>query len=142
MVPTCIVFAEQMPLTYNQKIDRREVKNIVCTNRGKEKANMVCSDEIEYKIKQIWKKVLGNEVTNSQVAFFDCGGNSLTLNRMRVELEKCFERNFNIIDLLKYNTIEKIRVYLLNDENIKSKSSENTKTEIDRKKRYLNRYKK
>lgn len=65
-------------------------------------------DEIEIKLTNIWKKVLGIQAIGIHDNFFDLGGNSLLAVKLFAEIEKKIHKKFPFAALFQAPTIEKL----------------------------------
>lgn len=81
--------------------------------------------EIEIKIAQIWKEVLGVEEVATFDNFFDIGGDSIMINRMFELFQGEFPGQVSLADLFNYTTINDLAVYIEenNDEKNETDSS-------------------
>jgi len=102
MIPAFFVRIGKIPLTINGKVNRRilpepeEISNI--------KIEYVApKNEVERKIAEIWREVLGVEKIGILNDFFDLGGNSLKAVRAVSKMSIDFDVNIN--DLFQFQTI-------------------------------------
>ena len=111
MIPTGIGILEKLPLTPNDKIDRRALANLSADSYllSQNKANFVAPRTPEEEIlANLWAEVLQLEQISIHDNFFELGGNSLKvivlLNRIQ---EKC-NKNLQMVDLFKSPTIAEL----------------------------------
>lgn len=107
MIPSKIVLIDVMPLNANGKIDRKTL------------LSSYLSLNTEEKITDIWKNLLGVEVITCHDNFFDFGGHSLLLIKMKIQLEKIFQINIKKIELFKHPTISELTKYIIQRKNEK-----------------------
>ncbi|CAM2005624.1 non-ribosomal peptide synthetase [Acanthopleuribacter pedis] len=111
MVPEQIIALEAMPLTPNNKLNRKALpapnQQEAVTQRF-----VAPATEAEKKLAVIWQNVLGLEKVSSQANFFDIGGHSLLLARVHAALRKQFPKNITLLDLFRYTTISSLAAYL------------------------------
>lgn len=94
MQPSDYCYIRQMPRSLNGKLDAKKL--IVYFNEFYKKSSVLIEQEkemteTECKIADIWSEILGGSVISSRSAnFFSCGGNSLMLISMIVEIKKKF----------------------------------------------------
>ncbi len=69
-------------------------------------------NEIEIKLAEIWKKVLGAERISTRDNFFDIGGNSILLIQVHAKIEKLYPGAITGTDLFTYSTISKLARYI------------------------------
>jgi amino acid adenylation domain-containing protein len=109
MIPAAFVYLEKIPLTPTGKIDRKalpapEMKSsvqYVAPNTGMEKA-----------IADVWKKVLKKEKIGVNDNFFDIGGNSLNMMKVKNELKEIIGTDFPVVTLFTYTTVSSMARFL------------------------------
>ena len=107
MIPTYYVGVEEMPLTSGGKIDRKALpKPEFIVNSGVE----YCSPrtELELKMADMWKDVLGVQKISIDDNFFDIGGNSLKAVILLSRIHKEFDVKILLSDIFKTPTIREI----------------------------------
>ncbi|NIM16914.1 MAG: amino acid adenylation domain-containing protein [Candidatus Aminicenantes bacterium] len=112
MIPAHFVRMEKLPLTPNGKIDRKvlakmEVETGIATGADYQPPR----NQFEKKIKEIWSHLLAKEKIGIKDNFFDLGGHSLLLIKLKSKLEKTFNREISIIELFNYPTIDRQAQY-------------------------------
>jgi thioesterase domain-containing protein len=106
MVPNAIVMLERMPLLPNSKINRAALPS---PNSRQEQPECVePRDIIEFKLQQIWERVLGIRPIGVTDNFFDLGGHSFLGIRLMGEIESVFGRNLPLLMLFQEGTIERL----------------------------------
>ncbi len=111
MCPSKIIVVDDFPLTKNGKVDLDHlIKNFISTtNIIKENRQ---DTSILAKVKSVWKSVLNMQDVNSNINFFDIGGDSLLLVQLHYELEELLNQEIKILDLIKHPTIDKFVMYI------------------------------
>jgi acyl-CoA synthetase (AMP-forming)/AMP-acid ligase II/acyl carrier protein len=117
MVPSSFVFLKSLPLTSNGKIDRRQLPNANPERAQLEGSYVAPRTDIERTISSIWQELLGVARVGVQDNFFDLGGHSLLMVRMRNKLQEAFSIQPTIIDLFRYPTISSLTKYLGQEKN-------------------------
>nr|WP_154958154.1 non-ribosomal peptide synthetase [Paenibacillus xylanexedens] len=88
MVPSIFVRIDQIPITFNGKVDRNLLQLInVFDNKGKG-AEEAPASHIEKKLMDIWKIILGDQAIGKRDSFFEAGGTSITLIQLHALIEK------------------------------------------------------
>ncbi|HEY3570592.1 MAG TPA: amino acid adenylation domain-containing protein, partial [Thermoanaerobaculia bacterium] len=109
MVPSRIVFLEELPLTANGKVDRQGLPDPGETADGESAAGQSPSvaprSEMERTIAKVWCEVLGRERIGIHDNFFELGGTSLHMIRMRNRLPEELGRDVPITELFKFPSI-------------------------------------
>ncbi|NDA90313.1 MAG: amino acid adenylation domain-containing protein, partial [Alphaproteobacteria bacterium] len=134
MVPSILVYLNELPLTINGKLDRRGLPDPEFGSRD----NYVAPrNEIEKKVCQIWSEVLGlsEDKVGIRDDFFRLGGDSILAIRIVSKLNKEFNSQITVKDIFELrdvyrlidiitNSNEKIELYvpfsLINIENYKN----------------------
>lgn len=113
MVPARFVGLPELPLTPNGKLDQRALPTP--TEDGLEdlgKPFVPPDSETERKIAEIWQDVLGITQVGRTDNFFDLGGDSLRLMRVRNQLQRAFAREVPIVDMFRCTTVGTLAQYL------------------------------
>lgn len=105
MVPTRFKQIENIPLTPNGKIDRKSISNI--NIREVKEVFIMPKNEIQKKIFETWKVVLGNKEFGINSNFFKLGGDSLDAIKVKIDLLRNGIR-IDYSDIFKYPTIEEL----------------------------------
>ncbi|MDQ1351407.1 MAG: hypothetical protein QG657_1709, partial [Acidobacteriota bacterium] len=112
MVPAYFVKMETLPHTPNGKIDRKALARIeVKSSAGTGTEYKPPRNDFERKIETIWRELLDKEKIGIHDNFFDLGGHSLLLIKLKSKLEKTFHREITIVDLFNYPTIDRQAQY-------------------------------
>ena len=117
MIPSFFVFLNKMPLIPNGKIDRKSLPAPDLSLRHVGEEYVAPTTQIEQELVKIWSEVL--ELDQAEIGiknnFFDLGGNSILLIRLKAKLEKelNYLHNLNVSDLFKYSTISALVDHLL-----------------------------
>ncbi|BCJ94153.1 hypothetical protein acsn021_17220 [Anaerocolumna cellulosilytica] len=106
MVPKVYQKVKSLPLTVNNKVDKKSLMGIF---KNEKHSNLEASDKIASMsiIRNVWKLIIGNDDFGNNDEFFQIGGDSLTLARMQIELEKqgiCLSYD----NLLEHKTVNQI----------------------------------
>ncbi|HEX2091286.1 MAG TPA: non-ribosomal peptide synthetase, partial [Longimicrobiaceae bacterium] len=113
MVPAAWVTMDALPLTRNGKVDRRSLPAPEAAQAGEEGVQRSApQSEVERTIAEAWKEVLGVEEVGLDDNFFDLGGHSLLLARLRSRLEGKFPREVSVVVLFRYPTVRSLAEYL------------------------------
>lgn len=115
MVPHYYKSLKELPLNTNGKLDRKalpEPENIGSSNKD---TFTPPENEVQRKIAEIWKEVLEVEEVGIRDNFFEIGGHSLMLIQVYKKLKETFVKEFSLIELFTYSTIQAIAVFLTED---------------------------
>jgi len=105
MVPQAVIGLSQMPCTPNGKKDREAVRRLADSPMSKSRTLSQDAKKAEEEVKRAWSRVLGHGSSDSDISFFDAGGNSLTMVQLHKELEQTFHRPLALIDLYRWSTV-------------------------------------
>lgn len=125
MVPGMFFFMDAFPLTANGKINRG----------GLPKPSPIVESETSYtnpsteaqkKLLEIWKSKLNIEKVGITNNFFEMGGDSLMLLEIHREIKKQFNREFPVLALFRFPTIESLTENLdFDSDTTEQKSTDN-----------------
>ncbi|CQR54145.1 amino acid adenylation enzyme/thioester reductase family protein [Paenibacillus riograndensis SBR5] len=136
MIPAQFFHVERFLLTPNGKMDWRSMEKFVRETPGSIEAAGI-RNEVDKKLSEIWKKLLGIPAVGIQENFFDIGGNSLLVVQMQGMIQQEFFQDIPMMDLFKYTSIEKISDYL-QEHTVKVSSVETGQKRADMRKRLRN----
>jgi acyl-coenzyme A synthetase/AMP-(fatty) acid ligase/acyl carrier protein len=113
MMPASFTLLDAMPMTPSGKIDRRALPEPGRAGNGAPGAPGVPPrNETERIIAAIWQEVFKGGVPSVDANFFDLGGHSLTLVRVRSRLHDHFGDGISMIDMFRYPTIRALADHL------------------------------
>lgn len=116
MVPTSWISLSELPLTGNGKVDRnalpipdgeRQLTDVYAAPEG----------EMEKRVARIWHEVLGVDRVGAQDNFFDLGGNSLLLMKLRARLAESIQREIPIVELFTHPTVRELAKFCAGESN-------------------------
>lgn len=122
MVPSAFVVLDALPLTPNNKIDRRALPKPDKTNLNLDKGYLSPRNDIELKLATIWEMVLGIQPIGVRDNFFSLSGNSLLAASLVAEIQKTFDQTLSPAIFFEAPTIEQLAGILSQEAN-KSVSS-------------------
>lgn len=101
MVPAKVIVLPKMPLTNNGKIDRTslpEPSEIAGENQGEE-----ASTGTQLSLLKLWKELLesSDQEIKLNTDFFDIGGHSLLVIKMKLEIAKLFDVELEVKDIFE-----------------------------------------
>ena len=111
MVPAFFVEMGEMPLTPNAKVDRRALPAPSRKSADGDRVQAPRTD-VEEKIGAIWKQLLKIDHVGLDDNFFDVGGHSLQIVRLRSEMRKAFNRELSVLDLFSHPTVRSLATFL------------------------------
>ena len=109
MIPTHIAVLDTFPLTPEGKINRKALPSYVPL---KPVQFELPANEVEKRIADIWRSVLGKTSIAADDNFFDLGGTSLLLAAVENELQSRLGIAIAITDLFRFPTIRKLATFL------------------------------
>jgi len=126
MVPNVFVELESFPLTPNAKVDRKALP-LPRTAQDNEanKALLSSASDLEVKVLNIWRDILGLDTLGLDDHFFDNGGHSLLVVDVMTRVKPLFEKPIKLIDLFRYPKVRELVKHLSSD----SKAGEQAKIE-------------
>ena len=109
MIPSLFIFLDTLPLNPNGKIDR---KALPAPEQFDKPDYDPPVSEMEAVIAEIWAEVLEIPQVGLHNNFFDLGGHSLLLIKIKQELEARLNAQIAIVDLFKYTTVASLAKFL------------------------------
>lgn len=123
MIPLHFMQLEKIPLTPNGKIDRNALPKPSESLQSTEDY-VGPRNEIEEKIIELWKKILGIEKVGVRDNFFQIGGHSLKATALVAEMHKAFNVEIPLKEIFTAPTIEEIAKYIENEKESSYRSIE------------------
>lgn len=122
MIPTYFILIDKMPLTANQKIDRKALPQPKMEQESKD-IFIGPENEIEVAISGIWEEVLNQKNISIDKDFFYLGGNSILLIKLHSKINKIYTDGISVQELFDNRTI-KSQAQLINNKFSVSKKTE------------------
>jgi amino acid adenylation domain-containing protein len=110
MIPAYFVILDQLPLTYNGKLDRKALLEIKDDYTTFNRDYVAPRNALEKKIVEIWEEVLEKESIGITDNFFEIGGNSLKVMQLTNRINKSLNIRLELRDLFAAPTIEKLNL--------------------------------
>lgn len=107
MVPDHYAFLQEVPLTNTGKVDLTSLKETSFLKAIEATRSSGTVSVLEQQIAEIWKDVLKIDSVNVDDRFFDIGGTSLSVIKLKPRIEEIVGKEIDIYALFKYPTIEK-----------------------------------
>ncbi|HEX3045791.1 MAG TPA: amino acid adenylation domain-containing protein [Bacillota bacterium] len=107
-IPACFTQLEKLPVNLNGKIDKSRLPKPDLRSAA---AYEPPSDAVEVYLSEIWRQVLAIEDPGVHDNFFQVGGSSLLIIKMKTLLEYSYPW-IHVIDLFTYPTIAKLAAYI------------------------------
>ncbi|HEV7745452.1 MAG TPA: amino acid adenylation domain-containing protein [Pyrinomonadaceae bacterium] len=105
MIPSAFVPLERFPLLPSGKVDRRSLPAASREHTLSAGPASQASTPVEASLVEIWREVLGLDQVGIYDNFFDLGGHSLALVKLRARIESRFGRRLSLPDLFTYPSI-------------------------------------
>ncbi|HKG15027.1 MAG TPA: amino acid adenylation domain-containing protein [Pyrinomonadaceae bacterium] len=112
MLPSAFVMLERLPLNANGKIDRSALPGGGGAHLAPDAAYVAPATELERVIAKLWQELLAVERVGIHDNFFDLGGHSLLIIRMRGRLQETLRREIAVVELFKYPTVSALARHL------------------------------
>jgi amino acid adenylation domain-containing protein len=113
MVPAAFAVLDAFPLTRSGKVDRRSLPAPEAVARTEARsAQAAPQSDVERTIAAAWQEVLGVEEVGLDDNFFDLGGHSLLLARVRSRLAARFPGEVSVVVLFRYPTVRSLAEHL------------------------------
>jgi phosphopantetheine binding protein len=112
MVPNMFVLLPELPLNANGKVDRKKLPEPESRSSAGSGQHVAARTELEQTLAAAWQEVLGVERIGINDNFFEAGGSSLLVLKLRRGLERKLSRSIAVADLFQYPTIKYFAEYL------------------------------
>ncbi len=116
MVPSQWLRLASLPQTPNGKIDRKALPAPGQGQSTTATSFVAPEGELQQKLAELWKSVLGREQLGIDDNFFDLGGHSLLVVVLHRQLREQVEPSLSLTDLYRFPTIRTLCDHLANDE--------------------------
>ncbi|UFZ03298.1 amino acid adenylation domain-containing protein [Bradyrhizobium ontarionense] len=113
LVPTTVIFLDQLPLSQNGKVDRRALLAMPLEEAPPRPSSVAPRDATEEQIAAVWAEVLGHRSFGIDDNFFDLGGDSLRLIRVHHRLSEQLRCSMPVTKLFAYPTIRALSEHLV-----------------------------
>jgi len=110
MLPSALVCLEALPRTPNGKVDRK----VLPAPGGQQVQGLRVepASDVERTIAKVWSEVLRLDQVPVTESFFDLGGHSLLLMRVRNRLQEVLGLPVELLDLFRHPTVESLAWHL------------------------------
>jgi amino acid adenylation domain-containing protein len=108
MVPARFMVLDRLPLTANNKIDRRALPAPARAQGAATGGDAGPREALELKLRGIWEEVLGVKGVGVRDSFFDLGGHSLLALKLFDRIEKSFGMKLSVASIFEAPTIERM----------------------------------
>jgi SagB-type dehydrogenase family enzyme len=112
MVPSAYVFLDALPLSANNKVDRRLLPDPSVASSAKPAENVMPRTDVEQDLAQIVREVLGLDSVSVHTTFFELGGTSIDLVKIHAKINQRLGRDIRVVDLFRRPTINLLGEYL------------------------------
>ncbi|MCK4258970.1 MAG: AMP-binding protein [Halanaerobiales bacterium] len=119
MVPGFFMQLDEIPLTANGKVDKKVLPLPERSRRRSGATYVAPENDMEIKIAEIWKEMLGIDQVGVNDSFFDLGGNSLDVIQVSSKMKEDFEKDISVVTIFTYPTVRKLSEFLKAENEIK-----------------------
>lgn len=142
MVPSLVTVLEEMPLTLNNKIDRKALPEPDMSRSSQAEKLLLPQNKLETTLAQKWAVILKLEQIGVDETFFDLGGNSLLSLQLIAQLEHDLQIKIPVVKFYQYPTVRLLAGYLdkIQEQSQKEPLAESTQSH-NRKNSFANRAK-
>jgi amino acid adenylation domain-containing protein len=110
MVPSLFVCLENIPLTSNGKVDKNALPLPALRTESVLQDHL--AQTTEQKVRAIWSNILLLNNFDPDLSFFDLGGDSLKIAKVKKSLEETFAIRISVVDLFRYTTLNQLSKYI------------------------------
>lgn len=112
LVPSTVVLLDRLPLMASGKLDRQALRGLATAPVSPGGSRRDLRSLTERSIAEIWADVLAVDVADRRTNFFDHGGHSLLLLKVKDRLGDALGVDVPVTDLFRYPTIEALAGHL------------------------------
>lgn len=112
MIPSSIVIMDDLPKSFNGKIDRNALPEPGHNQGSFETPYEVAQTAMEKNITAIWQQYLPVEKVSVEANFFDMGGHSLMMAQVHHRLKEALQAEIPLVILFQYPTIRSLAKHL------------------------------
>jgi amino acid adenylation domain-containing protein len=112
MVPSVFEELEAFPLTSSGKVDRNALPEPASVRADLEVQFVAPRDDLENTVAALWRELLGVDRVGRHDSFFDLGGHSLLMARLRTELAARTGHDVSMVELFQHPTVASLAGFL------------------------------
>ena len=112
MVPAFFEVLDAFPLTASGKVDRRALPEPASLRPDLAAEYVAPRDDLEDTVAELWRELLGVDRVGMNDSFFDLGGHSLLMARLRTELAARIGRDVSMVELFQHPTVASLADFL------------------------------
>jgi len=118
MIPSMYIELDKIPLTHNNKIDRKKLEEFEISKNSRVK-NDFSLTIIQKQVKDIWIKLMKTNEISINDKFLEIGGHSLLATRIVSQVQKNFEIELSMLEfIMDGSTIKKLSSLISKKKNI------------------------
>ncbi|MGB3761158.1 MAG: thioesterase domain-containing protein, partial [Rivularia sp. (in: cyanobacteria)] len=118
MVPSAFVILDALPLTPNDKVDRKALPKPDKTNLSLEEEYLSPNNDVEQKLVTLWEQAFRIQPIGIKDDFFSLGGNSLMATSMVAQIEQVFDKKLSQGIFFEASTIEELAAIIPQEETV------------------------
>ena len=138
MIPSKFTQVDALPLTPNEKIDRKQLVKIAQNALAEQskaarqgsiatpKKDTAAASGVENRLLEIWKGVLAVENVRTDEGFFDAGGNSVLAVSLAAQIGRCFDCSFSVTEIFRFSTVQKLTRRLMELQGVDERTGRTT----------------
>lgn len=108
-VPSYFVPMVELPLSVNRKVDRKALPSPLAPRHVE--AGRKPAGEVEEKLADIWRRLLGVDIADADADFFSLGGHSILAIRLAAMIEKELGLRVSLTELFAHPTITRLAAF-------------------------------
>jgi acyl carrier protein len=114
MVPGEFLFLDRLPMTPNQKLDRKALAALdpPPATAGERRSSNAALDGLEAELAGLWQQVLGLRAIGRDDNFFDLGGDSFRAVKLHFELRTRLGHDLPLTDIFRFPTVRLLAGHL------------------------------
>ena len=122
MIPATFVEVTSFPLLSNGKLDLKSLPEPF-KDQKREIGQRIYTNEQEKKLATIWKSLLQSDGFDLEDNFYEVGGHSLLMLKMKYFIDMEFKTDIDVVTLFQYPTIKQLAEVIVKKEVLKKRKN-------------------
>ena len=106
MLPAVLLFIDELPLKPSGKVDRKALSTLIDFQTINDEIYIAPRNAIERLLAAIWVAELGIKKVGVQDNFFNLGGHSLLIIRLKTRIDEIFQLQIPLRSFFEFPTVE------------------------------------
>jgi len=118
MIPSFCIRKDSFPKTSNGKIDRKLLAADRINSNPSKGIYIKPRNAVEVQLAEVWKNILNIDRVGREDHFFELGGNSLLAQKMAIQINKTFGKEFTVTKIYQFSKLKNQASFLTANEKV------------------------